>query len=88
MKFKSLKKKYLLTAISTKKKDLKDLDAIRECVNLEVLDLSFNEINNLEPLKSLEKLQYLNLSCNQIKNLGKQKILYLSLSFEFLAIIY
>jgi Leucine-rich repeat (LRR) protein len=62
-------------------KDLKDLDAIRECVNLEILDLSFNEISNLEPLKSLSKLQYLNLSCNQIKNLGKTDFINMSLLF-------
>lgn len=48
-----------------------DLGCIGECVNLERLDLSGNNITNLAPLASLRLLSVLNLSANRISNLGK-----------------
>lgn len=54
---------------------IRELDRIGDCENLEILNLSSNEINDLSKLRNLKKLQYLNLSCNQIRYLGrKQKI--------------
>lgn len=46
-----------------------DLGCIGECVNLERLDLSGNNITNLAPLASLRLLSVLNLSANRISNL-------------------
>ncbi|XP_042200014.1 leucine-rich repeat-containing protein 61 isoform X2 [Callorhinchus milii] len=46
-----------------------NLGCIGECVNLERLDLSGNEISNLAPLASLKLLTVLNLSANRIINL-------------------
>ncbi|XP_036400437.1 leucine-rich repeat-containing protein 61 [Megalops cyprinoides] len=46
-----------------------DLGCIGECVNLERLDLSGNNITNLAPLASLRLLLALNLSSNRITNL-------------------
>lgn len=48
-----------------------DLGCIGECINLERLDLSGNNITNLAPLGSLRLLLVLNLSSNRISNLGK-----------------
>jgi Leucine-rich repeat (LRR) protein len=57
---------------------IRDLDRIEDCENLEILNISSNEINDLNKLRNLKKLQYLNLSCNQIRYLGnKQKYLNL-----------
>ncbi|XP_062858206.1 leucine-rich repeat-containing protein 61 isoform X3 [Trichomycterus rosablanca] len=46
-----------------------DLGCIGECINLERLDLSGNNITNLAPLASLRILLVLNLSANRISNL-------------------
>lgn len=46
-----------------------DLGCIGECVNLERLDLSGNNITNLGPLSPLRRLLVLNLSANRISNL-------------------
>ncbi|XP_029991893.1 leucine-rich repeat-containing protein 61 [Sphaeramia orbicularis] len=46
-----------------------DLGCIGECINLERLDLSGNNISNLAPLGSLRLLLVLNLSSNRISNL-------------------
>lgn len=46
-----------------------DLGCIGECMNLEKLDLSGNNITNLSPLSSLRLLSVLNLSANRISNL-------------------
>lgn len=46
-----------------------DLGCIGECINLERLDLSGNNITNLAPLVSLRLLSVLNLSNNRISNL-------------------
>ncbi|XP_042267751.1 leucine-rich repeat-containing protein 61 isoform X1 [Thunnus thynnus] len=46
-----------------------DLGCIGECMNLERLDLSANNITNLAPLSSLRLLSVLNLSANRISNL-------------------
>ena len=48
-----------------------DLGCIGECINLERLDLSGNNITNLAPLSSLRLLVVLNVSANRISNLGK-----------------
>lgn len=48
-----------------------DLGCIGECMNLERLDLSGNNITNLAALSSLRLLCVLNLSANRISNLGK-----------------
>ncbi|XP_069760642.1 leucine-rich repeat-containing protein 61 isoform X2 [Narcine bancroftii] len=45
------------------------LGCIDDCVNLERLDLSRNDISNLKPLASLRLLTVLNLSANRISNL-------------------
>lgn len=47
-----------------------DLGCIGECINLERLDLSGNNITNLAPLASLRLLSVLNLSNNRVSNLG------------------
>ncbi|KAF7702111.1 leucine-rich repeat-containing protein 61 isoform X1 [Silurus meridionalis] len=46
-----------------------DLGCIGECINLERLDLSGNNITNLAPLASLRLLLVLNLSANRISNI-------------------
>ncbi|XP_017563840.1 leucine-rich repeat-containing protein 61 isoform X1 [Pygocentrus nattereri] len=46
-----------------------DLGCIGECINLERLDLSGNNITNITPLASLRLLVVLNLSANRISNL-------------------
>ncbi|XP_075894126.1 leucine-rich repeat-containing protein 61 [Nelusetta ayraudi] len=46
-----------------------DLGCIGECMNLERLDLSVNNISNLAALASLRHLSVLNLSSNKISNL-------------------
>ncbi|XP_078388390.1 leucine-rich repeat-containing protein 61 isoform X2 [Cetorhinus maximus] len=46
-----------------------NLGCIGDCVNLERLDLSGNDISNLTPLSSLKLLTVLNLSANRISNL-------------------
>ncbi|XP_045068718.1 leucine-rich repeat-containing protein 61 isoform X2 [Coregonus clupeaformis] len=46
-----------------------DLGCIGECVNLERLDLSGNNITNLGPLSSLRLLKILNVPANRISNL-------------------
>uniref|UniRef100_A0A8D3BPG1 Leucine rich repeat containing 61 n=1 Tax=Scophthalmus maximus TaxID=52904 RepID=A0A8D3BPG1_SCOMX len=46
-----------------------DLGCIGECVNLERLDLSGNNITNLAPFASLRLLSVLNLSANRISNI-------------------
>lgn len=46
-----------------------DLGCIGECINLERLDLSGNNISNLASLASLRLLSVLNLSANRISNL-------------------
>ncbi|XP_067871393.1 leucine-rich repeat-containing protein 61 isoform X2 [Heterodontus francisci] len=46
-----------------------NLGCIGDCVNLERLDLSGNDISNLTPLASLKLLAVLNLSANRISNL-------------------
>ncbi|XP_028815011.1 leucine-rich repeat-containing protein 61 [Denticeps clupeoides] len=46
-----------------------DLGCIGECINLERLDLSGNNILNLAPLASLRLLLVLNVSANRISNL-------------------
>ncbi|KAL7858215.1 hypothetical protein AOLI_G00183170 [Acnodon oligacanthus] len=46
-----------------------DLGCIGECINLERLDLSGNNITNIAPLASLRLLVVLNLSANRISNL-------------------
>lgn len=51
-----------------------DLGCIGECMNLERLDLSGNNITNIAPLASLRLLSVLNLSANRISNLGKRTI--------------
>lgn len=48
-----------------------DLGCIGECIHLERLDLSGNNITHLAPLASLRLLSVLNLSANKISNLGK-----------------
>lgn len=48
-----------------------DLGCIGECMNLERLDLSVNNISNLAPLASLRHLSVLNLSSNKISSLGE-----------------
>ena len=47
-----------------------DLDQIRECVNIEMLDLSYNDISDVSVLKTLTSLKYLNLTSNQIRHLS------------------
>ncbi|XP_076741915.1 leucine-rich repeat-containing protein 61 isoform X2 [Maylandia zebra] len=46
-----------------------DLGCTGECINLERLDLSGNNITNLAPLASLRLLSVLNLSNNRVSNL-------------------
>ncbi|XP_051976122.1 leucine-rich repeat-containing protein 61-like isoform X2 [Xyrauchen texanus] len=46
-----------------------DLGCVGECINLERLDLSGNNITNLGPLSPLRRLLVLNLSANRISNL-------------------
>ncbi|KAK6476718.1 leucine-rich repeat-containing protein 61 isoform X1 [Huso huso] len=46
-----------------------DLGCIGDCINLERLDLSGNNITSLAPLASLRLLQVLNVSGNRITNL-------------------
>ncbi|XP_008309950.1 leucine-rich repeat-containing protein 61 [Cynoglossus semilaevis] len=48
---------------------IQDLGCIGECINLERLDLSGNNITNLAPLASLRLLSVLNLSANRVSNL-------------------
>lgn len=49
---------------------IQDLGCIGECMNLERLDLTGNNITNLAALSSLRHLSVLNLSANKISSLG------------------
>ena len=55
--------------------DINDLGCIGECVGLERLNLSRNDITKLYALAGLSQLSHLNLSCNRIQSLGKKIIL-------------
>lgn len=61
-----------------------DLGCIGDCMNLERLDLSGNNIVNLAPLSSLRLLSVLNLSANRISNLGKYSGVFFSHCFILL----
>ena len=52
--------------------DINDLGCIGECVGLERLNLSRNDITKLYALAGLSQLSHLNLSCNRIQSLGKK----------------
>ena len=41
---------------------ISNIDALSDCVNLMVLNLSKNSIENLAPLKNLKKLRILNMA--------------------------
>ena len=45
------------------------MDGLKECINLEILNLSYNDIKDLTVFRSLPKLQILNLSNNLIRSL-------------------
>ncbi|XP_067871395.1 leucine-rich repeat-containing protein 61 isoform X4 [Heterodontus francisci] len=59
-----------------------NLGCIGDCVNLERLDLSGNDISNLTPLASLKLLAVLNLSANRISNLVCMNTSYQSAILE------
>lgn len=61
-----------------------DLGCVGECMNLERLDLSGNNITNLAPLSSLRLLLVLNVSANRISNLGKDLYPCLDSSYHLL----
>ncbi len=60
------------------RRGVRDLGDLRECANLELLNLSFNEINDLSSLSNakMPKLQHLNLAFNQLKHLSKPRIIF------------
>ena len=51
--------------------DITDLGCIGECVGLERLDLSKNDVTKLYALAGLTNLTHLNLSANRISSLGE-----------------
>ncbi|XP_043536085.1 leucine-rich repeat-containing protein 61 isoform X5 [Chiloscyllium plagiosum] len=59
-----------------------NLGCIGDCVNVERLDLSGNDISNLAPLTSLKVLIVLNLSANRISNLVCMNTAYHSAMLE------
>ncbi|XP_072349072.1 leucine-rich repeat-containing protein 61 isoform X5 [Scyliorhinus torazame] len=59
-----------------------NLGCIGDCVNLERLNLSGNNISNLTPLASLKLLTVLNLSANRISNLVCMNTSYRSAMLE------
>ncbi|KAG9352086.1 hypothetical protein JZ751_020499, partial [Albula glossodonta] len=59
-----------------------DLGCVGECMNLERLDLSGNNITNLTPLSSLRLLISLNLSANRITSLVCKNPAYRSVLLE------
>ncbi|XP_072409392.1 leucine-rich repeat-containing protein 61 isoform X4 [Chiloscyllium punctatum] len=59
-----------------------NLGCIGDCVNVERLDLSGNDISNLAPLTSLKVLVVLNLSANRISNLVCMNTAYHSAMLE------
>jgi len=56
----------------------KDLSLIEELVNLELLDLSQNQITEIQSLNKLVNLQKLSLDSNQIEDTSPLEILYLN----------
>ncbi|XP_056137212.1 leucine-rich repeat-containing protein 61 isoform X2 [Lampris incognitus] len=59
-----------------------DLGCIGECINLERLDLSGNNITSLAPLASLRLLAVLNLSANRISTLVCRSASYRNILLE------
>jgi len=47
---------------------ISSIEALSECVNMMVVNLSKNSIENLSPLKNLNKIRILNMSENCITN--------------------
>lgn len=50
---------------------ISELGCLGECLGLERLDLSRNDLSKLYALAGLSKLTYLNLSANRISSLGE-----------------
>jgi hypothetical protein len=58
--------------LDVSRRGVRDLGELRSCLNLELANLSFNEINDLSSLSlaKMPKLQYLNLAFNQLTHLS------------------
>lgn len=67
---------------------IQDLGCIGECMNLERLDLTGNNITNLASLSSLRHLSVLNLSANKISSLGGQCTLIRLTPSEFVWVVH
>ncbi|MCA9441374.1 MAG: leucine-rich repeat domain-containing protein [Candidatus Omnitrophica bacterium] len=58
-----------LKTLHVSNREIRSLEGIQYCENLESLSLDGNEIENLEPLAALQNLQTLNLHGNRIREL-------------------
>jgi len=63
----------ILTGFDGTELGITDLSGLEYAINLEYLNLDFNEITNLEPLKGLTNLSYLSLSNNEVSNITPLK---------------
>ena len=57
--------------LSFDRRQLINIDSLREFKNLVHLNLSYNSICVLDPLKEVNTLNFLNLASNKITNIGK-----------------
>lgn len=62
-----------ITELKAGSKDIKYINGIENLVNLQTLDLSFNQINDISALKNLTNLKKLNILDNQISDIGALK---------------
>lgn len=61
--------KHLILLDLSGNRNIRDIEALSELVELKKLDLRLNLINNLEPLANLKKLTHLYLSSNDFKSI-------------------
>lgn len=62
-----------VTELSAGSFGIEDISGVENLINLQIFDLSSNQITDISALKGLTKLQQLNLSSNQITNITALK---------------
>jgi Leucine-rich repeat (LRR) protein len=73
-----------LQILTISNNNIKNINQVKELINLKILNISNNEIESLEPLYRLRNLEYIYADNNKIKNIicinNLKKIKYLNLS--------